>query len=107
MSARVWVRNPGTGAVREVAASAVPVMAPGGWRPLTDDELAAHSEQQASERAERVEAFTPASARRTAGETVSRSARPQISADADGAEAPRRSGAKRRQDTTPEKHEES
>lgn len=62
MSARVWVRNSATGAVRDVAASAVPIIAASGWVPLTEKELADLAREQDGARAERLAALTPASA---------------------------------------------
>lgn len=103
MSARVWVRNR-EGVEREVAASAVPMLAPGGWRPLDEAELRKLADRQAADRAAREAALTPASARRAApAEPATPPLAPEpppAPAAEDDAEAPKRSGAKRRQDTT-------
>lgn len=57
---RVWVRN--NGVTKQVAATAVPVLAPGGWAPLTKAEVAEHEKQLLAERDARHAALTPASA---------------------------------------------
>lgn len=66
MSARKWVRHPESGAVRDVAASAVPVMVQGGWQELTKSELVELDKQRAADREARVASLAPASKSTTA-----------------------------------------
>lgn len=112
MSTRALVINR-RGVVREVAASAVPVLAPGGWRLLTDAELVTHQQRKASERAAREESLTPGSGRRPAAQAAAAPAvadpsAPSTPAEGEiGASAPKRSGAKRRQDDTDTETKES
>ena len=84
MSARVLVRN-SSGTVREVAASAVRVMAPGGWQKLTDTEVAAYQQEQAEEKAARRTALT-AHSQRQAVASVPPPSRPRRSGGTDRAE---------------------
>ncbi len=60
MSARKWVRHPESGAVREVAASALPVLVQGGWQELTKTDLADLDKQRAADREARIASLTPA-----------------------------------------------
>jgi hypothetical protein len=50
MGARTYVRHPESGAVREVAASALRMLVRSGWQELTDDEVAALHEQRLADR---------------------------------------------------------
>lgn len=97
MSGRVLVKSL-SGAVKDVAASAVPVLAAGGWQPLSEPEIAAHRAQQAKDRAAREAALMPASARAAAAPVTSTDVPPPAAEV--GVDAPKKSGAKRRQDTT-------
>ncbi len=59
---RVMVRHPGTGAIREVAASALPVLAQSGWVALEPAETSELQQAQQAERAAAEAAMTPAPA---------------------------------------------
>lgn len=111
MSARVWVRSSTTGAVKEVAASAVPVLIAAGWKPLNRPGREQVAAEQLAEREAREASLTPASARRAAAEVPAEPMAappadeplPAESAAEDGAVTPKRSGARRRQNTTENK----
>lgn len=49
---RVWVKSKETGAIRQVAESAVAVMQLSGWKPLNKAEVAAHEKALVAEREE-------------------------------------------------------
>lgn len=57
---RVYVRHTVTGATREVAQSAVPVLVQSGWLPLDDTEVAALHEQERADREAAWAAMAPA-----------------------------------------------
>jgi hypothetical protein len=59
---RVMVRHPGTGAVREVAASALPVLAQSGWVELEPAETSELRDAHLADRAAAEAAMTPAPA---------------------------------------------
>lgn len=59
MAARVHVRHPQTGAVIEVAASAVPMLAASGWVPLDADEVAARAERRRADKTAAEQTMTP------------------------------------------------
>jgi hypothetical protein len=78
MSRRVLVRH-SSGTIREVAASAVPVMAPGGWQQLTDAELDTYRQEQAAAKDARRSSLTAHSQRPPAASAPSPRPRPRRS----------------------------
>lgn len=59
--ARVWIKNPEQpGVTREVAASALSMLAASGWQQLDDTEIAELAEQRAAATRAREAALTPA-----------------------------------------------
>lgn len=59
MSERVWVTHPDLKVVRQVAASAVPVLGNSGWKRMTAAEVADHEAALAADRSARIAALTP------------------------------------------------
>lgn len=99
MKPRALVRNT-AGVVKDVAASAVPIMAPAGWRVLDAAEVVAYREQMAAEKAARKEALTPRSARRPAAPAPTAAAPPPVDEAAEKPSPTKRSGGGRRAEST-------